>query len=148
MADDHPLGPLQQFVGVWQTEGTMLPASGRGGEHFTAVDSYELVPGGYFLLHHWDARMPDGRTRGIEVMGRAAETNGFFLHSYDDVGNAGVMSASNEGGRWTFDGESMRFRGSFSEDGDLFSGTWEFRPDAAGSWQPWMTVRLRRQKSG
>jgi hypothetical protein len=143
--NNRPLPPFQPFVGEWDTEGTMLPASRKSGEHFHATDSYELLPGGHFLVHRWDAHMPEGRTRGIEIFGRDKHGDDFFMHSYDDLGNTGVMTASVDDEGWTFLGESMRFHGGFSEAGDLFSGIWEFRQDPEKAWVPWMSVTLKKR---
>ncbi|MGH7725605.1 MAG: DUF1579 family protein [Candidatus Eiseniibacteriota bacterium] len=54
------LGRLNPFVGVWNTEGEMRNTPSGSSTKFKATDTYEWLPGGHFLLHRFDANMPDG----------------------------------------------------------------------------------------
>lgn len=42
---------LQPFIGKWKTEGTVQMPTGSE-VRLDAVDTYEWLPGGYFLIHH------------------------------------------------------------------------------------------------
>ena len=140
------LAPLDRFVGVWDTEGEV--GAGDSAVRFEATDEYEWLAGGYFLLHKFRARMPEGEASGIEVISHDPASNTFELRSFDNTGSSSVMSARHEGDRWSFVGEQMRFSGAFSPDGREFSGIWESRPPGASTWQPWMTVRLSKRRGG
>jgi hypothetical protein len=131
---------LEPFVGTWQTQGKVHDA-GTGGR-FTAQDVYEWLPGGFFFLHRWDAEMPDGLTQGIEIIGYDAESQTYFLHSYDSSGATGVMRATEADGVWSFAGDMARFTGQFHDAGTVFFGSWGLRPSETGVWRPWMDVRL------
>ena len=132
---------LNPFVGSWHTEGEMLT-----GAHakFEASDEYEWLPGGHFLLHRFDAQMPEGRVQGIEIIGGGVEDDVYPMHSFDSQGHEGFLLARVDGGTWTFSGDTMRFAGRFVDEGRTFTGLWQLRSDD-GSWQPWMSVRLRRR---
>jgi hypothetical protein len=134
---------LNPFVGVWKTEGEMR-TDPNAPARFTAMDTYEWLPGGYFLLHHFDADMPDGKVQGIEVIGYSPETNSYPMHSFDNSGKASIMQARLEQDTWTFIGESMRFTGGFHDDGKVFAGLWESRSGEGAAWQPLMNVRLMK----
>jgi hypothetical protein len=139
------LAALSPFVGVWATEGEMKGDKPSGaGTSFTASDRYEWLPGGHFLLHHFDADMPEGKVSGIEVIGCSADGKRYPMHSFDNQGTEGLMHAQVDGTNWRFLGDSLRFTGGFHEQGRLFAGLWEVRPDAQADWQPLMDVRLRR----
>jgi len=138
------LGRLNAFVGVWDTEGTMNAGPSGQSVKFKATDTYEWLPGGHFLLHRFDADMPNGNVKGIEVIGYNQENKSYLVHSFDSVGNASVMQARIEKDTWTFIGENIRFTGGFSDKGKIFSGLWELRSGEGSSWQPWMDVRLRK----
>ena len=139
------LGRLDAFVGTWKTEGVI-----RAGEHgpestFTAIDRYEWMEGGHFLLHHVDARMGGGHLTALEIIGYDAATGTYPMRSYDSQGNTGTHTATLHDGAWTFQGPSERFTGSFSEDGGTITGLWEQSADGA-AWTPWMDVVLTRAR--
>jgi hypothetical protein len=133
---------LEAFLGAWETRGTVHDAG--AGRPFTAQDMYEWVPGGFFLLHRWDAAMPDGRIQGVEIIGYDAEKQSYRIHSYDSYGGSDVMRASEANGVWTFLGDKARFTGQFSDDGTVMEGRWEVRASERDAWRPWMDVRLTK----
>jgi hypothetical protein len=71
-------------------------------------------------------------------------TRGFFMRSFDSLGNAGEMQAAADGESWTFSAETMRFRGGFRDGGATFSGLWELRSNDGAEWVPWMDITLRK----
>ena len=137
------LEKLEAFVGTWSTAGEI-----RAGEHgpataFSAIDRYEWMEGGHFLLHHVDARMGDGHLVALEVIGYDAATGTYPMRSFDSQGNTGTHTARMQDGTWTFQGESERFTGRFSDDGNTITGLWEQSADGV-TWTPWMDVTLTR----
>lgn len=143
-AANADLQHLEAFVGQWRTEGEVLATDSGPFARFHAKDTYEWLPGGFFLVHRWDAHLPDGESQGIEIIGYDAETRTYPMHTYDNQGNIGVMHAHVEGGTWKFLGESMRFSGEFCENGNVIKGVWELRASEAEGWSPWMTVTLTK----
>lgn len=135
---------LDPFVGTWRTEGVI-----RAGEHgpaaaFSAVDRYEWMPGGFFLLHHVQARMGEGELTALEVIGYDAATGTYPMRSFDSLGNTGTHQATLRDGTWSFLGATERFTGAFSDDGGTITGLWEQSADGS-SWVPWMDVTLTRE---
>lgn len=141
-------GPEQQrlepFIGKWNTEGTIKVDSTGPGVRFHGVDTYEWVPGGYFVLHRWDAHMPDGRTQGIEIIGYDAVLGTYTVQSFDSAGNTDVMSAWLADDTWTFEGKSLRFRGGFRDGGKTLAGVWDKRSDERLAWEHSMDVKLSK----
>lgn len=88
--------------------------------------------------------MPDGNVKGIEVIGYSKESQTFPMYSFDSLGNTMLMQGKSEGDKWIFSGESIRFTGSFCDDGRTFSGLWELRSSEEVKWQPWMNVILKK----
>jgi hypothetical protein len=118
---------LDAFVGTWKTEGEIRARPGR-----------------FFLIHRWDAHMPDGNTKGIEIIGYDASSKTYPMYSFDSEGNFGIMRASVKGDIWSFAGESLRFKGGFRDGGNTFAGIWEQRSRDGLKWVPWMDIRLRK----
>lgn len=134
---------LEKFVGVWNTTGTLLATKDAPALKLVATDTYEWLPGGYFLLHRVDARIGEQVSRSIEIVGWDAERGTLMSRSYDDQGASDEFVCVLDGRRWMIVGESMRFDGAFSEGERRLSGTWELRgPD--GQWSPWMDIELNR----
>jgi hypothetical protein len=139
------LARLEPFVGSWRTEGEIHGARDAAAATMSASDVYEWLPGRHFLVHRWDAHLPEGRSQGIELVGWDGERGDYAMHSFDSDGNAGAMRARVDGEHWAYDSEALRFRGGFREGGRVFAGTWERRADGGG-WTPWMDVTLRRSE--
>jgi hypothetical protein len=148
MAEQAIPGPehrrLQSFVGTWATEGTVKTSPSGSGVRFQGVDTYEWIPGGFFLLHRWDTHMPDGRTQGVEIIGYDSASGTYTVHSYDSSGNTDVMHARVANDTWTFEGKSLRFTGGFRDGGDTLAGIWEQRPGEGAPWVHWLDVTLSR----
>ena len=136
---------LNPFVGIWDTEGEVKDISSGRSAKFKASDVYEWLPGGHFLLHRFNADMPDGNIQGIEIIGYSSESESYPMHSFDSLGNASLMHARLENGMWSFIGETARFTGGFQENGRVFAGRWELRAGDGKTWTPWMDVRLTKR---
>ena len=88
-AGRKPDSRLRTIAGRWQTSGHVIdeptiPVAG--------TDTYEVLPGGYFLLHHVDVTVGDKPVRAIEIIGEPdAASGGFLAPSFDDDGNTELM---------------------------------------------------------
>lgn len=145
MNDAAGIERLGALCGTWHTSGDVLGRNGEPSAPFTATDSYQWLPGRHFLVHHWDAAMPDGRSQGIEMIGYDAESDHFPMHAYDSDGNVTEMAGIYNGSSMQFEGAGVRFRGAFNADCNVITGTWEVQPEGNG-WLPWMHVTLTRQE--
>ena len=132
---------LKVLVGRWSTEGTILAGPSSPAVKLKAVDTYEWLPGGFFLLHRVDARMGRRRVQSLEIIG-AAPRGGYATWSFDDHGSAGEYRASLRGGVWKIRGKSERFSGRFSRDRRTLTGAWEQR--RGSKWAPWMEITLTK----
>ena len=133
---------LDAFVGKWSTEGQIHESPLCPAGKIQGTDTYEWFPGGFFLLHHVDVRMGEQQTKVVEIIGYDTSGKTYPMHSFDNQGNHAVMQARVEGNTWTFIGESMRFTGAFSTDGNTITGKWELFND--GKWLHWMDVKLTK----
>lgn len=138
------LGLLDPFVGIWDTEGEVM--AGPAGEpvKFTATDTYEWLPGGFFLFHRFEAKLPEGSFVAIDIIGYNQEKGSYTMYSFDSQGNADVMEGGVEMDSWTFIGKNRLFTGGFGDRGNVFTGLWEKRLPDSQDWQPWMEVRLNK----
>lgn len=133
---------LEPFVGRWETRGQVLPDASGAAAEIVGTDTYEWMPGRFFLLHRVDVRIGGERVEALEVIGWDLESGTYFMHSFDSQGNTGTMHASVRDGTWTFEGDTERFTGTFADGGAAITGRWERREGA--EWVPWMDVRLTK----
>lgn len=136
---------LEIFVGTWNTEGVVDAGPAGLGSRLAAVDTYEWLPGKFFLLHRVDGRMGEERVQVLEIIGYDAARRTYVTQSFDSHGNVGAYRASLRDGAWTILGDSERFTGAFNEDRTILTGRWERSTDGA-NWSRWMTIKLTKAR--
>lgn len=134
---------LNKFAGKWNTTGT-IPASGSSPEiRISGTDTYEWLPGGFFLLHKVAVLVGDDKNDTFEIIGFDKQRNLYTMQHYDNKGNSGFMTAFYKDGIWTFLGDKLRFTGGFKEHDSEFSGVWEQSSDG-NNWTHFMDIKLTR----
>jgi Protein of unknown function (DUF1579) len=97
---------LDAFVGTWNTEGqAQVSPYGPAGK-MTAVDKFEWMPGGFFMIHHWDARQGGVEIKGMEVLGYDSHSKVYTSRFFDNFGNSGPWKATVQGNAWTWTGDT------------------------------------------
>jgi hypothetical protein len=137
------LGPehqrLEVFAGSWKVEGeNKSQAPDAPNTHVLGEESYEWLPGGFFLVGRWDRQFGEGGGdhTGIGILGYDAEKRTYFSRSFDNLGFWRDYEVRNERDRtWTFTGERERATFVFNKAGDSFDARWEIRGDNS-RWQP------------
>jgi hypothetical protein len=149
---------LGALVGRWRSEGHIV---GDPPVPITGTDTYEWLPGGFFLVHHVDVVIGQQQVQALELLGEYdPTTDSFTARAYDNQGNVTVMRARvDEQGVWRFTGggDVAAVAGPASaEAGGAVRSTLTISPDRAGmtarwersgdgaSWQPWMDMTFTR----
>ena len=140
IAKHRALGVL---AGKWITQGTIRATGDAAPSEMRAIDRYEWLPGGFFMLHKVDALIGGTVSQSIEVIGYDAKQACYVTRSYDDQGKSDGFTARLNGRAWLVDGEKVRFRGAFDVGGSALAGIWEQR-SGHGRWSPWMDIELRK----
>jgi hypothetical protein len=149
---------LGALVGRWRSEGHIV---GDPAVPITGTDSYEWLPGGFFLLHRVDVVIGEQPVQALELIGEYdPATDAFLARAYDNLGNVTLMRAKvDEQGVWTFSGGSdvapvaqpsdaegggaVRSTLTISADRSRMAARWE-RSDDGASWRPWMDMTFTR----
>jgi hypothetical protein len=148
---------LLSIAGRWETSGHVIdepeiPIAG--------TDTYEVLPGGYFLVHHVDVTVGDKPVRVIEIIGEPdTVSEGFLARSFDNDGNTELMRITiDDNGVFHFTGgaevaaaaqptaaSTARVRSTLTiaEDGQSMTALWE-RSEEGTNWQRWMDISFRR----
>jgi hypothetical protein len=97
---------LGAFVGTWNTEGQALESPYGPAGKLSAVDTYEWLPGGFFLSHKWDVKQGSAQFQGLEIIGYDARNKAYTSRFFDSMGNSGTFRARVQGNAWTWTGDS------------------------------------------
>jgi hypothetical protein len=149
------LARLDVFVGEWAVEarfpgGRPAPASAVEGAP-AARSRFEWALGRQFLLQHTEIPVPEAPD-SLAMVSAGLKTGAYTQHYYDSRGVVRLYAMSLAEGVWTLTRESpdftplefrQRFTGTFSEDANTISGTWETGRDGAG-WEHDFALTYRR----
>jgi hypothetical protein len=137
---------LDKFVGKWSTVGK-IPVSDTTPEiKISGTDTYEWLPGKFFLLHKVDVNVGDDKNKTFEIIGFDWQKYLYTMQYYDNKGNSGFMTANCNDGVWTFIGENLRFTDGFKNHDKVFSGIWEQSTDGE-NWTHLMDITMLRHFS-
>jgi Protein of unknown function (DUF1579) len=127
---EHQL--LNIFVGKWHTEGLSY-GSGQSKENpydssvrWIGAESYEWLPGGFFLVHHFDGQVGDSPINGMEFIGYDAASQTYTSHSFDNHGKILIGQRSFRDGTWSYIGTDYRNTYVFGNDGNTMTIHWEW----------------------
>ncbi|MGK6352980.1 DUF1579 family protein [Parapedobacter sp. DT-150] len=134
---------LSKFVGRWNTVGKILATDTAPEIAISGTDTYEWLPGGFFLLHRVDVFVGDDENKTVEIVGYDHEQDNYTMRHYDNKGNSGLMNATYDDGHWTFLGDTLRFTGGFKRNDMEFSGIWEQTADGR-TWTHFMDIKLTK----
>jgi hypothetical protein len=143
---------LDVFVGRWNKEGRALDSPFGRAANVSAVETYEWLPGGFFLVHRLDGRLGDDPIACIEIIGYDAATGSYPVHSFYDNGTTNVWQSNERDGTWTLTGDWKTGSGSFKilcktvfdEAGEAMTATWEYSRDGSTWSLFWDTTLTRR----
>ena len=149
---------LHAIAGRWQTSGYVidepdLPVIG--------IDNYEVLPGGYFVVHYVDVFVGDRNVQAIEIIGEPDTVSGGFLaRSFDNEGNTELMRVTiDDDGVFHFtggpevapaaqptDATTARVRSTLTvaQDGQSMNALWE-RSEDGSNWERWMDISFTRK---
>lgn len=149
---------LAAFLGTWTTEGRQLEGPIGPAAPITAIDTYEWLEGGFFMIHRFEGKVGDGSASCIEIIGHDPEAGTYPVYTFYNDGMKNEWTYRVEGRTWTLDGQwpdpnggdapmPVRCTLVLSEAGDTMDGTWASSPDDGQSWQTFWEVHSRRTPS-
>jgi hypothetical protein len=143
---------LDQFVGSWTTVGTTQAGHAAGVGKLTSNETYEWMPGGYFLVHRWDSQVASATVNGFEVLGFDGRTKAYTSRFFDSMGTSGTLRATPQGNAWTWAGDADAAGKPLKQrcttilvNPDTFTTRCEYSPDGF-KWQTALESRSTRVK--
>ena len=129
--------------GRWRTQGQTVATKDAPSIKIEGTDTYEWLPGGFFMIHRVDVRMGTDDAKTLEVIGYDVATNTYLTTFFDNLGNTGSYRATVHGDVWTFQGAADRATLTIRDRGNTMRAHWE-RTDDGVHWQDWMEISLTR----
>ena len=143
---------LEVFVGKWNVEGQAQASPYGPAGKLTSVDTWEWMPGGFFMTHHWDSKQGGVDIKGMEVLGYDGHSKVYTSRFFDNLGNSGPWKATVQGNTWTWTGDTevggkpLKERCTTVVAGpDAMTSKCEYSPDGA-KWSPNFELKYARAK--
>lgn len=132
---------LNVFIGKWHAEGQSYAAGQttaalRGSvEKWVSDETYEWLPGRFFVIQSWDAKTGTKPFKGTAIINYDAGTGNYMTRSYENHGLIRDYFTKVDGDTWTFTGETERARIAFADGGKTQNIAWEWRQPGE-AWLP------------
>src|SRR5262245_28410174 len=97
---------LEMFLGKWAQVGEAQTSPYGPAGKVTSTDTYEWMPGGFFMLHRWEAKQGALDFKATEILGYDARNRVYTSNIFDNFGNHGAYKISLQGNTWTLTGDS------------------------------------------
>ena len=149
-------GRFAPILGRWRTDGRVVD----DGTPITGWDTYELAPGGCFVVHHVDVHVGEQAVQAVEIIGEGGPDGSLLARAYDADGAVTVMHVAVDDGAFLFTGGAdvapaaggdpapgargaVRSTLTVAPDGASMHALWE-RTDDGDRWTDWMDVDFSR----
>lgn len=134
---------FSKLVGKWKTDGRILETEKSPELAITGTDTYEIILGGFFLLHAADVVMGEEKSQTHEIIGMGEFNDEIILQHYNNKGSSGHMTATLKNGELKIKGEGLQFKGSFCNNETEISGVWQKISDHK-KWIDYLTIRFTK----
>ena len=132
---------LNVFVGKWRAQGDSYGDGQQADDPrasavpWRSKEIYEWLPGGFFLLHRWDAQAGQRIFKGTEIIGYDAVKGRYFTRFFDNGGNHLDYLAEVDGDVWIFSEARTRATVTVEKGGKHMTFNWEWR-NGGRKWLP------------
>ena len=146
-----PSKELQQlsiFLGKWQVEGQNHEHVPHGPCNKVAgEESYEWMPGEFFLISKWDRHVGEVNHIGIGLIHYDAESGFFSADHYDNFGFNRTYLLVQDRNVWKYIGDKERATIEFNRNGNSYTENWEVSHDHGATWKPLCSLLGRRMSN-
>jgi uncharacterized protein DUF1579 len=148
------LEALRPLVGKWHTEGQQLDGPLGPQSPFVAVETFEWLDGGHFLIHRLDGKFGQKPAACIELWGRN-EAGELFAQTFYNDGNTNSWQVKEAGhalilsGNWSKGSGTpyqLRYTANVIEEGNTLESKWEQSSDGQ-VWTTFMQTRATKAQS-
>lgn len=142
---------LDAFIGKWHMEGQQLAGPAGPAASISALQTYEWLEGGQFLIHRFDGHVGDSPAACVEIIGFEPERRCYRAHTFYNNGQMNVWDIDLRGDQWRVLGDwnsgdrqmKVRCTTTFADDGQTMTSKWEHSSDGL-RWQTFWDVSARK----
>jgi hypothetical protein len=142
---------LDAFVGRWNLEGRAHDGPFGPTATVTAVETYDWLPGGLYLIHRFTGRLGDKPMACIEIIDYDEASESYLTRSFYGDGTSNVWRSREHDGTWTLAGEwqaggevlLVRCTAVFGDGGRTLTGKWEYSDNGSG-WHPFWETKATK----
>lgn len=142
---------LDMFVGNWNIEGQQYDGPFGPEAKIVAVESYEWLAGGFFLLHRLGGRLDATEIACIEIIGFDESSQNYPRYTFYGNGKTNEWQSRETDAGWTVIGDSVMGNKSlkvrctivFSDSGKEMTSTWECSSDGS-EWKTFWAVKATK----
>ena len=130
---EHEL--LNVFLGRWKVEGQNKAAAPVApNTPVVGEESYEWLPGRFFIVYYWNRHFGENAHLGIGTIGYDPVKHTYTMQNYDNMGYARTYTGGLNNGIWLFTGDNERVTIAFEGDGTM-KAKWDILSDDS-DWLP------------
>ncbi|RYZ63023.1 MAG: DUF1579 domain-containing protein [Proteobacteria bacterium] len=126
---------MKVWVGRWRADGHSHTPDGARGP-WRSVESFEMLPGGFFILQRWHEHGQDERFEGISILAYDPKVDEYRSLNFENHGYERNYLVKRNGRQWKFDGDTERALYDFDRAGRRVEIRWEARAAPDQPWRP------------
>lgn len=134
---------FKKLIGKWKTEGRIWSTDENYELAITGTDTYELILGGFFILHKADVLMGNENSQTFEIIGLDETNNQATFEYYNNQGSLGKMLGTLKNNELKINGKELRFQGQLNDSEKEINGTWE-KLDNQKNWIKFIEMKLTK----
>ena len=157
--DQQPVKPgpeqkrLEVFLGKWINQGEAKASAYGPAGRITAAETFEWLPGGFFMIHRSEGRQGTNEVNWIEILGYDIRKKIYTTHTFDNFGNSALWQGRWNGNTLTWTADSYVAAKSLKErcaidvsSPEKLYVKCENSTDGGSHWQPTLQTTLTRAK--
>ena len=142
---------MEPFIGTWLLEGEQLDTEIGPASPVEALETFEWLTGGHFVVHRFEGRVGEEPAACIEVIGYDAARGEHPARTFYNDGRTADWRLRETGDTWTLTGEwsgpsgpmTVRCTTNFADGGCARTSKWEYAKPG-GEWTTFWDVRATK----
>ena len=136
---------FKKLIGKWKTEGRILKTDQNPEMKISGTDVYEMILGGFFILHTADVLMGNEKSQTYEIIGWDQPNDQATFQHYNNQGLSGKMTGIIKNNEFKINGEGLRFNGQINNNDKEIAGTWEKLTDQ-NNWVAFLKMNFTKME--
>lgn len=141
---------MEPFIGTWLLEGEQYATDLGVALPVEALETFEWLTGGHFVVHRFEGRVGDEAAACIEVIGYDEARGEYPFRTFYNDGRQNEWILRETGDSWTLTGDwtgpggpiRVRCAIAFEAGGQVRTGEWQYEKD--GDWVTFWSVRATK----